>query len=102
MTKIALIVNGNGVTVNQATGGARVFNSTTTGLLTLNGMTICDMTYREVVANPPIPQNAFDIPADQLAKAGKTRESEEAIQRGRLYRKRLGGAMRQVGVLPAQ
>jgi len=27
--------------------------------------------------------------------------SEEAIQRGRLYRKRLGGAMRQVGVLAA-
>jgi hypothetical protein len=36
----ALIVNGNGATVNQATGGARVFNSTTTGLLTLNAMTI--------------------------------------------------------------
>lgn len=36
----ALIVNGNGVTVNQASGTARVFNSTTTGLLTLNGMTI--------------------------------------------------------------
>jgi glyoxylase-like metal-dependent hydrolase (beta-lactamase superfamily II) len=38
---------------------------------TLNGMTICDMTYRDVVANPQIPQNAFDIPADQLAKAAK-------------------------------
>ena len=36
----ALIVNGNVVPVNQATGGARVFNSTSTGLLTLNGMTI--------------------------------------------------------------
>ena len=38
---------------------------------TLNGMTICDMTYREVVANPQMPANAFDIPADQLAKAAK-------------------------------
>jgi glyoxylase-like metal-dependent hydrolase (beta-lactamase superfamily II) len=38
---------------------------------TLNGMTICDMTYRDVVANPQIPAGAFDIPADQLAKAAK-------------------------------
>jgi glyoxylase-like metal-dependent hydrolase (beta-lactamase superfamily II) len=38
---------------------------------TLNGMTIADMTYRDVVANPPVPAGAFDIPADQLAKAAK-------------------------------
>jgi len=38
---------------------------------TLNGMTIADLTYREVVANPQLPANAFDIPADQLAKAAK-------------------------------
>lgn len=38
---------------------------------TLNGMTIADMTYREVVPNAAMPANAFDIPADQLAKAAK-------------------------------
>jgi glyoxylase-like metal-dependent hydrolase (beta-lactamase superfamily II) len=38
---------------------------------TLNGMTIADLTYRDVVANPQLPANAFDIPADQLAKAAK-------------------------------
>jgi hypothetical protein len=36
----ALTINGNGVTVNQTTVGARVFHSTSTGLITLNGMTI--------------------------------------------------------------
>jgi len=38
---------------------------------TLNGMTICDMTLREVAANPPMPANAFFIPSDQLLKAAK-------------------------------
>lgn len=38
---------------------------------TLNGMTIADMTYREVVPNPTIAADAFDIPRDQLAKAAK-------------------------------
>ena len=36
----ALTVKGNGVTINQGTVGARVFDSTSTGLLTLDGMTI--------------------------------------------------------------
>jgi glyoxylase-like metal-dependent hydrolase (beta-lactamase superfamily II) len=38
---------------------------------TLNGMTIADMTYRDVVANPAVLAGAFDIPPDQLAKAAK-------------------------------
>ena len=38
---------------------------------TLNGMTIADMTYRDVVVNPTLPADAFSIPADQLAKAAK-------------------------------
>jgi glyoxylase-like metal-dependent hydrolase (beta-lactamase superfamily II) len=37
----------------------------------LNGMTICDMTLRDVVANQPIPAHEFDIPADQLAHAAR-------------------------------
>ena len=38
---------------------------------TLNGMTICDMTIRDVVANPELPKDAFFIPPEQLAKAAK-------------------------------
>src|SRR5215472_8778059 len=38
---------------------------------TLNGMVIADLTYRDVVPNAALPANAFDIPADQLAKAAK-------------------------------
>jgi len=38
---------------------------------TLNGMTIADMTYRDVAPNPTIPAGAFDIPPDQLANAAK-------------------------------
>jgi hypothetical protein len=36
---------------------------------TRKGATICDMTIRDVVANPELPEDTFLIPSEQLAKA---------------------------------
>ncbi len=38
---------------------------------TLNGMKVADMTISNVTPNAAVPPGAFDIPADQLAKAAK-------------------------------